>query len=33
VLGLAKIKGVVTTLLDIERVVAPETMERIAHSA
>jgi purine-binding chemotaxis protein CheW len=32
-LGLAKIKGVVKTLLDIERVVAPETMERIAHSA
>jgi purine-binding chemotaxis protein CheW len=32
-LGLAKIKGVVKTLLDIERVVAPETMERIAHAA
>jgi purine-binding chemotaxis protein CheW len=32
-LGLAKIKGVVKTLLDIERVVAPEAMERIAHAA
>ena len=29
-LGLAKIKGVVKTLLDIERVVAPETIERLA---
>lgn len=29
-LGLAKVKGVVKTLLDIERVVAPEAMERIA---
>ncbi len=29
-LGLAKIKGVVKTLLDIERVVAAETVERLA---
>lgn len=29
-LGLAKVKGVVKTLLDIERVVAPETVERLA---
>ncbi len=31
-LGLAKVKGVVKTLLDIERVVAPETMERIVQT-
>lgn len=30
-LGMAKVKGVVKTLLDIDRVVAPETVERIAH--
>jgi purine-binding chemotaxis protein CheW len=29
-LGLAKVKGVVKTLLDIERVVAPETVERLS---
>lgn len=29
-LGIAKVKNVVKTLLDIERVVAPETMERLA---
>ncbi|AHF92931.1 chemotaxis signal transduction protein [Opitutaceae bacterium TAV1] len=29
-LGLAKIKGVVKTLLDIDRVVAPDTIERLA---
>lgn len=29
-LGLAKVKGAVKTLLDIDRVVAPETVERIA---
>ena len=29
-LGLAKVKGVVKTLLDIQRVVSPETVERIA---
>ncbi len=29
-LGLAKIKGVVKTLLDIERVVAADTVERLA---
>lgn len=29
-LGVAKVKGVVKTLLDIERVVAPETVERLA---
>jgi purine-binding chemotaxis protein CheW len=32
-LGLAKIKGVVKTLLDIERVVAPETMEHIVKAS
>lgn len=32
-LGLAKIKGVVKTLLDIERVVAPETVERLGQVA
>lgn len=32
-LGLAKVKGVVKTLLDIERVVAPDTLERIAKAA
>jgi purine-binding chemotaxis protein CheW len=32
-LGLAKVKGVVKTLLDIDRVIAPETMERIARAA
>jgi len=32
-LGLAKIKGVVKTLLDIERVVAPETVERLARAS
>ena len=29
-LGLAKVKGAVKTLLAIDRVVAPETVERIA---
>lgn len=29
-LGLAKVKGAVKTLLDIERVVAPETVEQLA---
>jgi purine-binding chemotaxis protein CheW len=32
-LGLAKVKGVVKTLLDIERVVAPETIERLGQAA
>ncbi len=32
ILGMAKIKGVVKTLLDIDRVVAPETVEHIARS-
>ncbi len=32
-LGMAKVKGQVTTLLDIGRVVAPETMQGIAQSA
>ncbi len=32
-LGLAKVKGVVKTLLDIERVVAPETVERLGQVA
>ena len=31
-LGMAKVKGVVKTLLDIDRVVAPETVEQIARS-
>ncbi|CAM2829426.1 chemotaxis protein CheW [Rariglobus hedericola] len=33
ILGMAKIKGIVKTLLDIDRVVAPDTMEAIARSA
>lgn len=33
ILGMAKIKGVVKTLLDIDRVVAPSTMESIVKSA
>ncbi len=33
ILGMAKIKGVVKTLLDIDRVVAPSTMESIIKSA
>ncbi|MBX3739053.1 MAG: purine-binding chemotaxis protein CheW [Candidatus Didemnitutus sp.] len=32
-LGMAKVKGEVKTLLDIDRVVAPETMQRIATAA
>ena len=32
ILGMAKIKGVVKTLLDIDRVVAPENVEHIARS-
>lgn len=32
ILGMAKIKGVVKTLLDIDRVVAPETVERISRN-
>lgn len=32
-LGMAKVKGAVKTLLDIDRVVAPETVEHIAQSA
>lgn len=32
-LGMAKVKGQVKTLLDIDRVVAPETMQVIAQSA
>jgi len=31
-LGMAKVKGAVKTLLDIDRVVAPETMQAIAHA-
>jgi purine-binding chemotaxis protein CheW len=30
ILGMAKIKGTVKTLLDIDRVVAPETVQEIA---
>jgi len=33
ILGMAKVKGQVKTLLDIDRVVAPETMETIAQAA
>jgi purine-binding chemotaxis protein CheW len=33
ILGMAKVKGQVKTLLDIDRVVAPETVEHIAQSA
>lgn len=33
ILGMAKIKGVVKTLLDIDRVVSPSTIESIVHSA
>lgn len=32
-LGMAKIKGVVKTLLDIDRVIAPEAVERMAKTA
>ena len=32
ILGMAKIKGAVKTLLDIDRVVSPETVEHIARS-
>ena len=32
ILGMAKIKGAVKTLLDIDRVVAPETVEHIARN-
>ena len=32
ILGMAKIKGAVKTILDIDRVVAPETVEHIARS-
>jgi purine-binding chemotaxis protein CheW len=32
ILGMAKVKGVVKTLLDIDRVVAPETVEHIARN-
>ena len=33
VLGMAKVKGQVETLLDIDRVVAPETIHQIADKA
>lgn len=33
ILGMAKVKGQVKTLLDIDRVVAPETVEHIAQTA
>jgi len=33
ILGMAKIKGQVKTLLDIDRVVAPETVQALAHVA
>jgi len=32
-LGMAKVKGLVKTLLDIDRVVAPETMQQVAAAA
>jgi purine-binding chemotaxis protein CheW len=33
ILGMAKIKGVVKTLLDIDRVVSPSTVEALANTA
>jgi len=33
ILGMAKVKGAVKTLLDIDRVVAPETVEHISRAA
>ena len=32
-LGMAKVKGVVKTLLDIDRVIAPEAVERMARAS